>query len=62
VNHIWSVLYEHRFTIGGVAWYVASAFIVTMPDKDKPYDLYDHLFDFFHQMLNIKPIAGLSAK
>jgi hypothetical protein len=60
MNQFWQTVYEHRFSIGGGIWYVVTAFIVTLPDKDKPYNFYDHVYDFAHQLLNIKPIAGLT--
>lgn len=56
------LVFGYRFVIGATAWYLVSAFIVTLPDKGKPYCFYDHMYDFTHQLLNLKPIPGLTGK
>lgn len=61
MNQFWPMVYEHRFAIGGLLWYLFSSIIVTMPAKGVPFVFYDWVFDFTHQLLNLKPIAGLSA-
>lgn len=58
MNHLLDVLYEHRFTVGGVAWYVVSAAIVSMPSKDQ-FSVWDWFYDFSHLLLNLKPIPAL---
>lgn len=62
MNEFLHVIYTYRFGIAATSWYVISAFIVTLPAKGTPYVLYDHMFDFTHQLLNLKPIPGLSGK
>lgn len=59
-SQLGQVIYDHRFSIGAGLWYVISAAIVTMPGKDEPFHFYPWFFDFTHQFLNLKPIAGLS--
>lgn len=55
MHHFWQEVYDYRLPIGVVAWQVFSAFIVTLPPKGQPYNAYDHLYDFSHQLLNIRP-------
>lgn len=57
-----NIVYAYRFGIAATAWYVVSAAIVTLPDKGKPYNFYDHAYDFTHQLLNLRPIPGLLGK
>lgn len=61
MNEILTTLYDHRFAVGGVLWYIFSSIIVSLPAKDVPFVFYGWFFDFTHQILNLKPIAGLSA-
>jgi len=62
LSAFWQTVYDHRFSIGYGLWYVVTAFIVTLPEKGVAYNFYDHMFDFSHQLLNIRPIAGLTPK
>lgn len=59
MSHFWRVVYEHRFAVGSVAWYIFSALIVTMPSKGEPSSFYDWFYDFMHLLLNLKPIPAL---
>jgi len=56
------LVYSYRFAIAVTSWYVFTCFIIALPAKGAPYCFYDHMYDFTHQILNIKPIPGLSDK
>jgi hypothetical protein len=60
MTEFWSTVYLHRFSVATGVWYVISAAIVTMPGKDEPFRIYPWFFDFTHQLLNLKPIPGLT--
>lgn len=53
-----NTLYEHRFTIGALAWYIFSGLIVTMPGKDEPFKVWPWFYDFTHLLLNLKPVPA----
>lgn len=59
MSHFWQLVYEHRFAVGSVLWYIFSALIVTMPAKGEAASFYDWLYDFMHLLLNLKPIPAL---
>jgi hypothetical protein len=62
MNDFLHLVYSYRFGIAATSWYLVSAFIVTLPDKGKPYCFYDHMYDFTHQLLNLKPIPGMTGR
>jgi hypothetical protein len=62
MNDLLHLIYTYRFSIAATTWYIVSALIVTLPEKGKPYSFYDHMYDFTHQLLNLRTIPGLSGK
>jgi hypothetical protein len=56
MDQILSELYDHRFTVGAVSWYLLSAAIISMPPKDEPFAFRGWFYDFTHLLLNARPI------
>lgn len=58
MDHFAQILYDHRFSVGTVAWYIFSGLIVTMPGKDEPFQIWPWFYDFTHLLLNLKPVPA----